>query len=224
MRWHLYLRGPQHSHNNDKAGPPVCLHQCLTDWGQLHGISHSQQNTQVNHRQLDNNHYTIKNHQEFVSFIICVIKINVSVTMWRINITNLICLFPLVLYCVILELWCREIINASAESNAGPCIPLQNAIESCSKWCVATTHKQSRRSKSNTPIPHHSTTKVFPAATWYSVRRTCVKMPRPTAGWSFPSFISAIVLHMSVFCFEEIQSPEITAHHRPSNPQSSTGN
>lgn len=48
--------------------------------------------------------------------------------------------------------------------------------------CAATAHKQSPRSKSNTPIPLYGTTKVFPAATWYSVRRSCVKMPRPTAG------------------------------------------
>lgn len=87
---------------------------------------------------------------------------------------------------MILELLFREIINACAESSAGPCIPLQKPIENCSKWCVATTHRQSQRSKSNTPIPHHDTTKLFPAATWNSVRRTCVKMPRPTAELSSP--------------------------------------
>lgn len=79
---------------------------------------------------------------------------------------------------------------------------LADFIENCKIRKAATSPQQSRRSKSNTPIPHHGTTKDFPAATWYSVRRTLVEMPGPTAGWGLPPFISAIVIHMSAFCFE----------------------
>lgn len=174
---------------------PISACISLTDWGQFYHIEtvchYRGQNWQTVRDNKNHNHS--ENTGSFK-------RVRVYQHFQKINVPFLRNLF--ILDCRILKQWWKYIINTWAERDAGPCVPLQKSIESCSKWCVASVQEQSWRSKSNTPIPHHSTTKVFPAATWYAKQRACMKMPRPTAEWSISSFTSGFVINMSVFCFE----------------------
>lgn len=82
-------------------------------------------------------------------------------------------------FCEITRIYRVQVLSNTGDelfTPRGRCIPPRRAA--ANSVCAAAAHKPSPRSKSNTPIPLRGTTKVFPAATWYSVRRSCVEMPR----------------------------------------------
>lgn len=108
-------------------------------------------------------------------------------------------------FCEITRIYRVQVLSNTGDelfTPRGRCIPPRRAA--ANSVCAAAAHKPSPRSKSNTPIPLRGTTKVFPAATWYSVRRSCVEMPRTHSageGSASPGGGGIVVL-MSAFCLE----------------------